>query len=81
MSTSRDQPLRRAAYSPKEFAELCGRHTSWSYRLLYRGKVKALTDVGRLLIPASELERMLSSAAPYDPKPRKPKTGETGQFS
>jgi hypothetical protein len=68
------KPTSRVAYSPKEFAELCGRHSSWAYRLLYGGKVKALTNLGRILIPASELERVLSNAAPYNPKPRKPKT-------
>ena len=67
-------PTKRAAYSPAEFAASCGRHPSWAYRLLYAGKVRALTDLGHILIPASELERVLSSAAPYNPKPRKPKT-------
>jgi hypothetical protein len=67
-------PVKRAAYSPAEFAAACGRHPSWAYRLLYGGKVRALTDLGRILIPASELERVLSNAAPYNPKPRKPKT-------
>jgi hypothetical protein len=63
----------RAAYSPAEFAASCGRHASWVYRLVYAGKVRALTDLGRILIPASELERLLSDAAPYNPQPRKPK--------
>ena len=67
-------PIKRAAYSPAEFAAACGRHPSWAYRLLYGGKVGALTDLGRILIPASELGRVLSNAAPYNPKPRKPKT-------
>jgi len=73
MSASKDQSTKRAAYSPKEFAASCGRHASWAYRLLYAGKVRALTDLGRILIPASELDRVLSGAAPYDPKPRKAK--------
>ena len=66
-----NRSIKRAAYSPTEFAASCGRHPSWAYRLLYGGKIKALTDLGRILIPASELERVLSGAAPYDPKPRK----------
>ncbi len=74
MSAPKDRSTRRVAYSPAEFAALCGRHPSWAYRLLYGGKVKALTDLGRILIPAFELERILSSAAPYDPQPRKSKT-------
>jgi hypothetical protein len=79
MSVPEDQSLRRAAYSPKEFAALCGRHSSWAYRLLYGGKVRALTDLGRILIPASELERVLSSAAPYNPQPRKTKRRQSGE--
>ena len=73
VSALKDQSTRRA-YSPAEFAASFGRHPSWAYRLLYRGKVRALPDLGRILIPASELERVLSSAARYNPKPRKPKT-------
>src|SRR4030095_5969257 len=67
----KDKSTKRAAYSPAEFAASCGRHPSWAYRLLYGGKVRALTDLGRILIPASELERVLASAAPYNPTPRK----------
>ena len=65
---------KRAAYSPAEFAASCGRHPSWAYRLLYGGKIKALTDLGRILIPASELERVLATATPYNPQPRKHKS-------
>jgi hypothetical protein len=64
---------KRAAYSPAEFAASCGRHPSWAYRLLYGGKVRALTDLGRILIPASELERILATATPYNPQPPKNK--------
>jgi hypothetical protein len=48
-------PTTRAAYSPAQFAASCRRHPSWCYRLLYAGKIRALTDLGRILIPASEL--------------------------
>jgi len=40
---------------------------------LYGGKIQAVTQLGRILIPASELERVLSLAQPYNPKP-KPKS-------
>jgi len=69
----KDKSTKRAAYSPAEFAASCGRHPSWAYRLLYGGKVRALTDLGRILIPASELERILATATPYNPQPRKTK--------
>jgi hypothetical protein len=60
----------RAAYSPAEFAASCGRHASWAYRLLYANKIRAVTELGRILIPASELERVLGLAEPYNPKPK-----------
>jgi hypothetical protein len=60
----------RAAYSPAEVAASCGRHPSWAYRLLYANKLKAVTELGRILIPASELERVLSHAGPYNPEPK-----------
>jgi hypothetical protein len=64
------QLSKRAAYSPAEFAATCGRHPSWAYRLLYGGKIHAITQLGRILIPAAELERVLSLAQRYDPKPK-----------
>lgn len=57
----------RAAYSPAEFARSCGKHPSWAYRLLYAGKINAITNFGRILIPASELARILADAKPYEP--------------
>ncbi|PYJ48200.1 MAG: hypothetical protein DME87_14180 [Verrucomicrobia bacterium] len=84
----RDQhiELSRAGFSPAEFAAAFGRHASWAYRLLYANKIRAITELGRILIPASELERVLSLAQPYDPKPKpqsKPETEqhEAGQLS
>jgi hypothetical protein len=84
MRKDQNQLAIRVAYSPKEFAASCGRHPSWAYRLLYGGKIHAITELGRILIPVAELERVLNLAAPYDPKPRpKAKTEheEAGQPS
>jgi hypothetical protein len=72
----RMQEIQRAAYSPGEFAESCRKHPSWAYRLLYSGKIRAITELGRILIPASELERVLSLAQPYDPKPKPKRESE-----
>jgi hypothetical protein len=74
MQQDQNQLANRVAYSPAEFAATCGRHPSWAYRLLYSGKINAITELGRILIPASELERILSLAERYDPKPRAPKS-------
>jgi hypothetical protein len=58
----------RAAFSPAEFAESFGKHPSWTYRLLYANKIQAITELGRILIPASERARVLGLAGPYNPK-------------
>lgn len=68
------QATSRAAYSPAEFAASCGRHPTWAYRALYSGKIKAITGLGRILIPATELDRVLGEAELYDPKPRVSRT-------
>lgn len=68
MRQDQNQTVNRAAYSPAEFAAACGRHPTWTYRLLYSGKLHAITQLGRLLIPKSELERVLSLAQRYNPK-------------
>lgn len=64
--------LQRVAYSPGEFAELFGKSQTWGYRQIYAGKVKAITEHGRILIPAAEVERILGKAAEYtgSEKPR-----------
>lgn len=64
------QPIIRAGYSPAEFAGLFGKHPCWTYRQLYAGKVHAVTTLGRILIPASEVERILAPAEPYNPRPK-----------
>lgn len=56
----------RAAFSPAEFAALFGKEQTWGYRQLYSGKVKATTEYGRTMIPASEVERILASAGIYE---------------
>jgi hypothetical protein len=61
----------RTAYSPSEFAKSCNRHPSWGYRQLYSGRIKAVTVLGRILIPASELDRIMATAAAYNPTPKK----------
>ncbi len=68
-------PLERVAFSPGEFAELFGKSQTWGYRQIYGGKVKAITEHGRILIPAAEVEAILKKAGVYDGmKPKAPKT-------
>ena len=78
MQRNQLQLTSRAAYSPAEFAAFCGRHPSWAYRLLYVNKLKAVTELGHILIPASELERVLGLAEPYNPKPKSKSRNEDG---
>src|SRR6516225_10391623 len=60
----------RLAFSPKEFGEANGRSATWGYRQIYSGKVKVISDCGRLLIPRSEVERFLARATEYNPTPK-----------
>lgn len=57
----------RVALSPAEFAALCGRSPTWAYRLIYAGRIKPITDCGRLLIPRTQLESFLARTAEYNP--------------
>ena len=55
----------KVALTPGEFAALFGKSQTWGYRQLYAGKVKAITEYGRTMIPASEVERILGDAGRY----------------
>lgn len=65
----------RVAYSPGEFAALFGKQQTWGYRQIYAQKVAAITEHGRILIPAAEVERILATAAAYDGMKKKPVKG------
>ena len=75
-----EQQIARAGFSPREFAEKFGKHASWSYRLAYAGKVKVITDLGRIIIPASELDRILNAAKPYNPQPQSTQKRKAASF-
>ncbi len=62
----------RVSFSPDEFAALFGKQQTWGYRQIYAGKVKAITEYGRIQIPAAEVERILASAGRYEGMPKKP---------
>ena len=59
---------KRVAFSPSEFAALFGKSQTWGYRQIYAGKVKTVTEYGRIMIPAKEVERVLESAGIYNGK-------------
>ena len=58
--------LKRVAFSPGEFATLFGKSQTWGYRQIYAGKVKTITQHGRILIPAADVERILAEAGIYN---------------
>ncbi len=64
----------RPALSVREFAALFNKEQTWGYRQLYKGKIKTITEFGRMLIPASEVERILGTAGTYNGL--KPKVGK-----
>jgi hypothetical protein len=70
MRNDETQSISRAALSPREFAASFGKHSSWAYRLLYSGKINAITEFGRILIPVAELKRVAATAERYNPQPK-----------
>jgi len=50
------------AFTLPEFAALFGRERTWAYRLKDAKKVKVIRDMGQLMVPASEVARLLSHA-------------------
>ena len=67
-STSPINPSERVVLTPTEFASLFGRHYSWAYRQIYAGKVKVISKLGRIMIPRSEVDRLLQSTETYNGK-------------
>ena len=50
---------------PVEFAALFGRHYTWAYRQIKLRRIKVVTENGRILIPKSEVTRILGQAHMY----------------
>ena len=57
--------MEKVTFTPSEFAAVFGKERTWAYRQLYAGKVQALTELGRTLIPKSEVDRLLQAAGRY----------------
>jgi hypothetical protein len=76
----------RLGYSPAEFGGLFGRSPTWGYRQIYAGRVKPISDCGRILVPRSEVDSFLARSGEYNPKPTRkpipePQPEEAGQPS
>ncbi len=57
--------MEKLTFTPSEFAALFGKERTWAYRQLKAGKVQAITELGRTLIPKSEVDRLLKEAGRY----------------
>ena len=64
--------LERAALTPNEFAAVMGRQTTWGYRAIYSGRVKIIRGMGRIMIPQSEVKRLLADLETYTGNKKKP---------
>lgn len=66
--------MERVSFSPGEFAALFGKSQTWGYRQIYAGKVKTITEYGRIQIPAAEVERILATAGTYHGLKKQPRS-------
>ena len=62
------KPSERVVLTPTEFAAIFGRHYTWAYRQIYAGKVKVISKLGRMMIPRSEVDRLLETKQIYTGK-------------
>lgn len=75
---STDKPD-KVALTPAEFAALFGKSQTWAYRQLYAGKVEAVSGYGRVLIPVTEVDKILKTSGRYlgaQATPEKPKASQ-----
>jgi hypothetical protein len=55
----------RLAFSPREAGVLVGKSGTYIYRQIYAGRIKPISDCGRMIIPRAELDRFLARTAEY----------------
>ncbi len=48
-----------------------GKQQTWGYRQIYAGKVTTITEHGRILIPAAEVDRIVAAAGIYNGEKKK----------
>jgi hypothetical protein len=58
----------RLALSPREFAAALGKSATFAYRQIYAGRIKPISDCGRMMISRTEIDRFLARAAEYNPQ-------------
>jgi hypothetical protein len=60
----------RLAFSPREAGAAIGKSATYIYRQFYAGRLKPISDCGRLMISRDELQRFLSRGCEYNPQPK-----------
>jgi helix-turn-helix protein len=60
--------FQRLAFTPFECGVLLGKSATFVYRQIYAGRIKPISDAGRMMIPRSELDRFLARTAHYNPQ-------------
>lgn len=68
----------RQNYTVAQFAALFEKEKTWAYRLLYAGKIQAITGYGETMIPHSEYEALLNDKRRYVGRRRKTPVKEVG---
>ena len=58
----------KVTLTPTEFASLFGKSFNWTYRQIYAGKIKVISDFGRMMVPRSEVDRLLQQREIYSGK-------------
>lgn len=56
----KEKTVGRAAYSLEEFSQMLGHNRAWGYRMAKDNRIRVIRGYGKALVPASELERILS---------------------
>jgi predicted site-specific integrase-resolvase len=66
--TSPIKPSERVVLTPTEFADIFGQHYSWAYRQIYAGNIKVISKLDRIMIPRSEVDRLLQEKETHTEK-------------
>ena len=73
--------FQRLAFTPFECGVVLGKSSTFVYRQIYAGRLKPISDCGRLMISRDELQRFLSRGCEYNPQPKAKRAGENGGAS
>ena len=55
--------MKPKAYTADQFGKMFGKNGAWTRRMVNSGKLKAIRGWGEMMIPSSEIDRMMESAA------------------